>query len=35
MDSKDILLNFKEDGIDILYLHGWLLWVAWGVLGFI
>lgn len=28
-------LRAELEGYDILYLHGWLLWLAWGVLGFV
>lgn len=30
IDIRDELI-----GYDVLYLHGWLLWSAWGVLGFV
>lgn len=26
-------LRSEIQGYDILYLHGWLLWQAWGILG--
>eukprot|EP00347_Sterkiella_histriomuscorum_P007376 403349177 len=35
--SSGGLLDLRAEimGYDILYLHGWLLWQAWGVLGFL
>jgi hypothetical protein len=32
LDGVDI---FKIKRFDILYVHGWLLWVSWSVLGMI
>ncbi len=29
------LVDLSADEVDILYVHGWVLWAAWGVMGFL
>lgn len=34
IDSSSVTAGFDEEQ-DELYIHGWIMWVAWGVLGLI
>ena len=35
-NSGDILdIRSELEGVDTMQIHGWILWVAWGMLGFI